>query len=99
MTIYRNEGSFDTSNVESANGVILRYDKKEKTSDMRYIDYGLGAFHRDAFANNTPGQIEDLAAIYQRLLAAGDLAAFEVPERFYEIGSPAGIRDLEAHLS
>ena len=34
-----------------------------------------------------------LAEIYQNLLEDGDLAAFEVHERFYEIGSPAGLRE------
>src|SRR6478752_455452 len=46
MTIYRNEGKYDSSNVEFAGGRILRYDKKSKTPEMRYIDYGLGVFDK-----------------------------------------------------
>ncbi len=39
----------------------------------------------------------DLAEVMRRLVAQGELAGFEVPERFYEIGSPAGLAELE-HL-
>lgn len=99
MTIFRNEGSFDTSNVEAAEGAILRYDKKVRTPDMQYIDYGLGVFDRSAFENIGSSEYLDLATVYQELLGRNDLAAFEVKERFYEIGSHQGIQDLERHLA
>ena len=99
MTIYRNESSFDSSNVEAENGVILRYDKVQQTDKMRYIDYGLGVFHRDVFAALPIGQPADLQLVYQTLLAQGELASYEVTQRFYEIGSLQGLRDLEEHLS
>lgn len=99
MTIYRNEGSFDTSNVEAENGVILRYDKKKRTPQMRYIDYGLGVFQASVFEELPPDEVCDLADVYQSLLKDGQLAAYEVGERFYEIGSPAGIGDLERYLA
>jgi hypothetical protein len=37
--------------------------------------------------------------VYQDLLGRNDLAGFEVPTRFYEIGSPAGLEELRAHLA
>jgi MurNAc alpha-1-phosphate uridylyltransferase len=98
MTIYRNEGNFDTSNVEAENGSILRYDKKIRTPQMRYIDYGLGAFQHSVFEELPANEVCDLADVYKVLLADRQLAAYEVKERFYEIGSAAGISDLEHHL-
>jgi NDP-sugar pyrophosphorylase family protein len=65
---------------------------------MRYIDYGLGVFHSSVFADLPAGEILDLAAVFQRLLLEGNLAAFEVHERFYEIGSLAGLRETEQFL-
>jgi len=65
---------------------------------MRHIDYGLGAFRGDAFDEVPEGVPFDLATVYQRLLARGELAAWESPERFYEIGSVEGITDLERFL-
>jgi len=98
MTVYRNEGLFDTSNVEFAGGRIAAYDKANRTAAMRHIDYGLGAFRRAAFDDVPEGVPYDLAAVYQGLLRRGQLAAWESPERFYEIGSVEGIADLEEFL-
>jgi NDP-sugar pyrophosphorylase family protein len=97
MTVFRNEGAFDTSNVEYDGVRILRYDKTNRTASMRHIDYGLGAFHSDAFASIPDGKL-DLVEVYQALLQRRNLAAFEVHERFYEIGSPEGLRDTTRFL-
>jgi NDP-sugar pyrophosphorylase family protein len=98
MTVFQNEGHWDSSNVEFSAGRILAYDKKNPTPRMRSIDYGLGVFHRRAFAGIAPGAVADLAALYRELLAKDELAAFLVKERFYEIGSVPGIRELSAAL-
>ena len=99
MTVHANEGRWDTSNVEFAGGRILAYDKTNRTQAMRHIDYGLGAFHREAFDDVPDDRPSDLAALYQSLLRRGQLAAYEVPTRFYEIGSPEGIRELAEFLA
>ena len=98
MTVFRNEGAFDASNVEYDGGRILRYDKTSRTPSMRHIDYGLGAFHRSVFESIPEGEARDLVDVYQGLLESGKLAAFEVRERFYEIGSPEGLRDTTRFL-
>ncbi len=98
MTVFRNEGAWDTSNVEFAGGRILAYNKRNRTPRMQYIDYGLGVFHSRALAGIEAGAVYDLAAVYYELLARDELGAFEVMERFYEIGSPAGIRELAQAL-
>jgi N-acetyl-alpha-D-muramate 1-phosphate uridylyltransferase len=98
MTIYRNDDNFDSSNVEAVDGRIVRYDKHNRTPAMQYIDYGLGVFRSSAFDELSVDEPHDLADIYQRLLRDAQLAAYEVPQRFYEIGSPRGIRDLEQYL-
>jgi N-acetyl-alpha-D-muramate 1-phosphate uridylyltransferase len=98
MTVFHNEGQWDTSNVEFSGGRLFAYDKGSRTSRMRHIDYGLGVFQSAAFAALSDGQAYDLATLYQELLARDELAAHEVGERFYEIGSFAGIRELEGFL-
>jgi NDP-sugar pyrophosphorylase family protein len=97
MTVFANEGRWDTSNVEFSEGGIVAYDKKGRTERMRHIDYGLGVFHASVFAG-LPGERHDLAEVYQDLLRRGELAGFEVFERFYEAGSPAGIEELKELL-
>jgi NDP-sugar pyrophosphorylase family protein len=98
MTIFLNDGRFDVSNVEYRDGQVVRYDKRSTTPEVRHIDYGLGAFSADVFAELPEGVACDLAVVYQRLLSSGDLAAFDVPERFYEIGSPRGLQETSEYL-
>jgi NDP-sugar pyrophosphorylase family protein len=104
MTVFRNEGKWDTSNVEfDAGGVeggkILAYSKINRTPRMRYIDYGLGVFRAEAFQDPPAGEAYDLTQLYTDLLRRKQLAAFEVRERFYEIGSPAGLRETAEFLA
>jgi NDP-sugar pyrophosphorylase family protein len=98
MTVFRNEGRWDTSNVWFRDGVIRSYDKKEQTPEMRYIDYGLGIFDATAFAGRPANEAFDLADIYQDLIARNELAGYEVKQRFYEIGSREGLAELDAML-
>lgn len=98
MTVFRNEGRWDRSNIELQDGEIRVYDKKAQTPGMRHIDYGLGVFRAQAFDKLSADRPYDLTALYQDLLARGELSAFEAQERFYEIGSFEGIEELRRHL-
>jgi NDP-sugar pyrophosphorylase family protein len=99
MTVFRNEGKWDSSNVEFEAGKILAYSKANRTQRMRYIDYGLGIFRAEAFHRLPAGKPCDLTELYADLLQRKQLAAFEVRERFYEIGSPAGLRETAEFLA
>ncbi len=99
MTVFRNEGKWDTSNVEFEDGKILAYSKTERTPRMRYIDYGLGVFRAAAFEHVPAGKPYDLADLYADLLGHRQLTAYEMKERFYEIGSPAGLRETAEFLA
>lgn len=99
MTVFRNHGRWDRSNVQFGDGDILAYDKQNPTQQMHHIDYGLGVFHWSAFKLVPEGQPFDLAALYRDLLSRGDLAAHEVEQRFYEIGSFAGLEEMRRYLA
>jgi NDP-sugar pyrophosphorylase family protein len=98
MTVYRNAGRWDTSNVEYDGRRIVAYDKKKPRRAMKHIDYGAGVFKREAIANLEEGENVDLADVYRDLLANGQLAAYEATTRFYEIGSPEGLAETRRHL-
>jgi len=98
MTVYRNEGRHDSSNVQFENGRILCYDKKNRSPAMHHIDYGLGLFQSSAFAAYPRNAVLDLSQIQGALAARGELEGFEVFSRFYEIGSPAGLAELDTLL-
>ncbi len=98
MTVYHNEGRYDTSNVVFRDGEIAVYDKKNRPPDMRYIDYGLSLFRAPVFEAYSGDQPFDLAEVMGKLVREKQLAGYEIRERFYEIGSPAGLAELETLL-
>ena len=98
MTVYHNQGKYDTSNVVYKNGEIVVYDKKDRLPEMHHIDYGLSLFKASVFDAYAADQAFDLAEVMGRLVREKQLAGYEVPERFYEMGSPAGLAELETLL-
>lgn len=98
MTVFANHGAYDTSNVWFEDGRLRLYDKKNPLPQMKYIDYGLGVFRAEAFAGCPRDAVVDLAAIQTVLSQQGRLAGYELHERFYEIGSPAGLNELDQLL-
>jgi NDP-sugar pyrophosphorylase family protein len=98
MTVYRNEGKYDTSNVVFRDGEIVVYDKKLKSPEMKHIDYGLSLFKASAFDSYAADRVFDLAEVMGKLVRERQLGGFEVRERFYEIGSPSGLAELETLL-
>jgi NDP-sugar pyrophosphorylase family protein len=99
MTVFRNEGRWDASNVLFRDGRILRYSKRDRSPEMEHIDYGLGALRAAAFEPYAEGAPLDLATVYEDLLGRGQLAGYEVARRFYEIGSPEGLEETRRLLS
>jgi len=99
MTVFRNDSQWDASNVEFVGGRIVRYEKGGNGVGMRHIDYGLGIYSARAFAGLSAGERVDLSELQRDLIARGAMAGFEVKERFYEIGSVAGLAETDEFLS
>ena len=99
MTVLRNDNHWERSNVLYRNGEIIEYDKHSQRADMAHVDFGLSVLSSSVFASYAAAKVIDLADICQDLSRSGLLAAFEVSERFYEIGSLQGIADTEEFLS
>jgi NDP-sugar pyrophosphorylase family protein len=98
MTIFRNEGRWDTSNVWFHEGLIRSYDKKQPAPEAQHIDYGLGLLRPEALDGCPDGKAFDLGDVYRGLISRDALAGYEVHQRFYEIGSPEGLAELDAAL-
>ena len=100
MCVFRNEGKWDRSNVRIAGGRVVFYSKAAMAGEADYIDYGLTAFRRDiVLAYCSSPKPLDMAVILAELTAKRELGAFEVKERFYEIGKPEGLAELDALLA
>jgi NDP-sugar pyrophosphorylase family protein len=101
MTVFRNEDRWDASNVEFVEGRIIQYIKRPQCvcpGAMKHIDYGLGLYEAQSFLEWPDGAAFDLAALQSQLVSRGEMAGFETRDRFYEIGSLAGLRETDAFL-
>ena len=100
MSAYRNEGRWDASNVIVATGGewIERYEKGTGDPAFDHIDYGATALRRSVIAALPLGEPRGLDAIQRNLAAAKRLRACVARERFFEIGSPEGLAELDQHL-
>ena len=96
MTVLRNEGHWDTSNVLMDGDRLVAYDKRHPQPQMRHIDYGLSVMHAAALESDP--HTTDLAQIYEALAGQGNMAAYIVRDRFYEIGSPQGLSETRGFL-
>ena len=74
MTVLRNEGRWDRSNVVYRAGRVVAYDKTAPAPEMQWIDYGLCGLQRTA--TTLAGSAErDLAVVYAILAEQGELSA------------------------
>lgn len=98
MVVLRNNDRWDRSNVVFRDGQLLRYDKRQQTPDMQYIDYGVAILRRDVLDRVPDDRPYDLADLYRELIAEGQMAGHEVTNRFYEIGTPASLEETRQYL-
>lgn len=99
MTVLRNGNRWDRSNVVFRDGKLLRYDKQVQTPEMDYIDYGVAILRDDAARRIPDDRPYDLAELYSSLVAEGRMVGYEVQNRFYEIGTPAGLEETARYLA
>ena len=94
MTVIENHNKWDKSNVLYDGGDTLLYDKKIQLPEMNYIDYGISMFAKSIFSELDNNYSGDLALIQNKLSVEHKLSAFEVYNRFYEIGTPSSLEEF-----
>jgi len=97
MVVLRNDNELERSNLLVEDGAITAYDKSGATPDMHYINFGVSLLRREALDLVPAGVAYSQEDWFQDLIRTENLMAFETFERFYEIGSPAGLTDFR-HL-
>jgi NDP-sugar pyrophosphorylase family protein len=110
MTVFENHDRFDKSNTAVEGNIVSRYDKQarlpklrrsgeqEKTREMAYIDYGVSILRKRTLDMVPDGRFYSLEDLFPRLIALQELLAYEVTERFYEIGSPQGFTEFNEYV-
>jgi MurNAc alpha-1-phosphate uridylyltransferase len=102
MTVFRNERQWEESNAVFDGTTVTRYEKHltSPPRDMDFVDYGFLVMNSSVIREFVPaGENVDLADVLSRLSKSGQLAGFEVSQRFFEIGSPTGLVALEEYLA
>jgi NDP-sugar pyrophosphorylase family protein len=99
MTVLCNQGRWDKSNVVFKDGKLVKYDKRNVTPEMDYIDYGVGILRRAALDEMPDDRPVDLAELYTRMVDERRMVGYEVTNRFYEIGTPAALDEARAYLA
>jgi len=98
MTVYKNCDRYDRSNTVVEGNLVKKFSKKERTEDMVYIEYGANIFKKEALKMVPENQYYSLDDLFPRLIEMKELLALEVKERFYEVGSPQGLREFEEYM-
>jgi NDP-sugar pyrophosphorylase family protein len=99
MTVIQNDNRWDRSNVLFEDGRLVRYDKRAPVPEMKHIDYGVALLLRQVVADIPAGATVDLAEVYRDLVAEGRMVGYAVTQRFYEIGTPAGLEETRSYLA
>ncbi len=94
MTVYKNSGRYDKSNTAIVGNLVVKYDKQNRDG-MVYIDYGLNVFRKKVLDFIPANEYYSLEEVFCRLIEMKELIAFEMKERFYEIGSPSGLAEFQ----
>ncbi len=97
MTVYRNANKYGRSNVAIKRGWVTVYNRTQ--GEFVYMHAGLTIFQREALEMLASDRFMLMDEIYQGLVASRNLACFILRQRFYEIGSHAGLADLERYLT
>lgn len=98
MVVYKNYDKYDKSNVVVEDGLVKKYDKKHKTKDMIYIDYGVSILRKEVLNMISENQVYSLEDLFPALIKQNEMLAFETQARFYEIGSRRGLEDFKKYV-
>jgi NDP-sugar pyrophosphorylase family protein len=99
MTVLENRDAWDRSNVRVEDGRVAEYRKGAPAGTFLHIDYGLLLLGAAAFAPWGAGEQFDLADVVVRLVERGRLGAFEVADRFHEVGRPEAYGEADTFLT
>ena len=98
MSVYRNDGKWDASNVVTDGAWVIRYEKGCRDAAFDHIDYGATALRRELIAALPQGEPGGLDALQHEWARRKRLRACVARERFFEVGSPEGLAELDVHL-
>ncbi len=98
MGAYRNENRHGRSDLKVARGVVVGYDKTGKER-LSWVNFGVTAMRKRALAGIPRGRVVEEEEFYNGLIKGGELLAFTVKRRPYEIGTPESLAEFSHYIS
>jgi NDP-sugar pyrophosphorylase family protein len=98
MTVYKNNNLYGSSNTIISGEMVTKYNKKEKTPEMTYIEYGVNLFRKDILKRIPDDSFYEMGGVFNSLIEENQLLSYEIKERFYEIGSPWGLAAFKEYI-
>ena len=98
LTAARRTGSAPGNLLIDARGAVSHYSKRDPRGE--HVDAGAAVFSRRILALIPPARACSLEEqVYPQLIERGEVAALPLDTTFFDMGTPAGLAALEAHLA
>jgi NDP-sugar pyrophosphorylase family protein len=100
VVCYNNADRMAPNNIYlDAAGVILKYDKSCADSRLNFVDAGVSVFKKEALGYIPERRSFSLEKeLFPCLIENKQLIGYAVTQRFYDIGTPEGLRQIEEAL-
>ena len=90
MAITKSSTFYEASNVKLLDDKLIKYNKNFKSSDMKYIDYGISVINKEDYISKK-NCFNDFSDFMQHMSNENNLFGYDVnAEQIYEIGSKQG---------
>lgn len=100
VVVYRNRDGYTRDNLAvAADGRVTVYDKSRAAPGLAGVDIGFILMRREAVDLLPDGNVGFEANVYPRLVADGQLGAFETDHRYYSVGTLARLPETERFLA
>ena len=98
MLVFENHNSLGRSDLAVSGGFVTKYDKQHQTPDMVWINYGVSLLRKAALSYIPSDRDVGEEEFYGKLIQRKELLAKVVETRFFEIGTPASLKQFEEFL-
>lgn len=98
MTVVHNNNEIEPSRILVDGQYIQQYKKDPPPPGAEYGEYGLNIFKKEII-DQVEGTTYPISDYFDLLTPQKQLLAFEVKDRYYEIGSPTGLEELKGLLT
>lgn len=98
MTVMRQEKGTTENNCSIAGGLVAHYAKGQPPGTFDYMEYGLVFFKKSSLSHYKEEKFPT-DRIFLDLIAKKQLAAFVTREKYFETGSPEGLRAFISHIN